>query len=122
MGFALVQRRSEIGAVPAQPKRSAGKLQPRAPLPRWTDLPLLQPRLQIGAPNDRFEQEADSIADLIVGMPAPNAHSIGSDVTASSKPAPSVVQRQCAACSEGAQVVQLELVFGSKLRTANALL
>lgn len=34
-----------------------------------TDLGKIQPKLQIGQPNDRYEQEADRIADQVIRMP-----------------------------------------------------
>lgn len=35
------------------------------------DQPILQPKLTIGSPNDRYEQEADRVADQIMRMPEP---------------------------------------------------
>ena len=34
----------------------------------------LQPKLTIGAPNDKYEQEADRVADQVMRMPEPHAH------------------------------------------------
>ena len=55
-----------------------------------------QPKLTIGAPNDRFEQEADRVADEIVRMPDGNAAALDSAGTS----AESTVQRVCAGCEE----------------------
>ena len=33
--------------------------------------PLVQPELTVGRPNDRYEQEADRVADLVMRMPEP---------------------------------------------------
>ena len=43
---------------------------------------ILQPKLEIGQPGDRFEQEADAMADRVMSMPQNDA----------------VVQRKCASC------------------------
>ncbi|RMI02835.1 MAG: DUF4157 domain-containing protein, partial [Calditrichaeota bacterium] len=43
----------------------------------------LQAKLRIGAPNDKYEQEADRVAEQVLRMPEPT------------------VQRQCAACASG---------------------
>jgi outer membrane protein OmpA-like peptidoglycan-associated protein len=52
----------------------------------------LQPKLKVGAPNDKFEQEADQMADQVMRSPMKNeAHSSISRKT---------VQRSCAACKE----------------------
>ncbi|MDB4582354.1 DUF4157 domain-containing protein [Draconibacterium sp.] len=45
--------------------------------------PYLQPKLSIGQPNDRYEQEADRVADRIVQMPEPAS-----------------IKRTCAGCPE----------------------
>ena len=51
---------------------------PKPPLQRQDDRVVaivrrsrLQPKLAIGAPNDRFEQEADRVADQVMRMPEP---------------------------------------------------
>lgn len=52
-------------------------------------LPFFQPKLKIGAPNDRFEREADRIADRVVaGGQAP------------------AVQRMCDGCAEEEELLQ----------------
>lgn len=38
-----------------------------------TTKPLVQPKLKIGAPNDKYEQEADRVADQVMCMPNPGA-------------------------------------------------
>ena len=37
-----------------------------------SDLPVLQAKLTVNPPGDRYEQEADRIADLIARMPEPS--------------------------------------------------
>jgi hypothetical protein len=53
----------------------------------------VQTKLKVGAPNDAYEQEADRVADRVMGLPEPAV-----DVA----PAPLGVQRACAACEEEA--------------------
>ncbi len=36
-------------------------------------MPLVQPKLLVGPPNDKYEQEADRVADQVMGMPEPKA-------------------------------------------------
>jgi len=50
--------------------------------------PRLQPKLEVGAPNDACEQEADRVAEQVMRMPAPGGS----------------VQRMCSACSEEQEV------------------
>lgn len=33
--------------------------------------PIIQPKLKIGAPNDKYEQEADRLAEKVLRMPGP---------------------------------------------------
>ncbi len=58
--------------------------------------PFVQAKLRVGTPNDRFEQEADRVAERVMRMPdtasAP-AHPAGY--------AGDAVQRKCAACASG---------------------
>ncbi len=57
--------------------------------------PLVQAKLRIGAPNDRFEQEADHVADKVLRM-----QESGSDTPPASEfPAPVSPQRKCSFCS-----------------------
>jgi hypothetical protein len=65
-------------------------LAPEARRPR----PAIQTKLEIGAPNDRFEQEAERVADRVMRMPDP---SIGTSL------APVGIQRLCAECEEEVQ-------------------
>ena len=65
-------------------------LAPEARRPR----PAIQTKLEIGAPNDRGEQEAERVADRVMRMPDP---SIGT------RSASLAVQRLCAECEEEAQ-------------------
>src|SRR5262245_15338294 len=49
---------------------------------------LLQTKLRVGAPNDRYEQEADRVADTVMRTPSP------------------VVQRSCVGCAGGASCAE----------------
>ncbi|MBB6127734.1 eCIS core domain-containing protein [Mucilaginibacter lappiensis] len=56
---------------------------------------LVQPKLQVNEPGDRYEQEADAMADQVMRM------SISSSNESSFfKPAPPVIQRKCQHCEE----------------------
>jgi hypothetical protein len=57
--------------------------------------PLIQPKLKIGAPNDKYEQEADRVADQVMRMPEPRAVQ-----TQTSSPQ---IQRLCPECEEELQ-------------------
>lgn len=55
----------------------------------------LQAKLRIGASNDKYEQEADRIADQVVRMPAGN------------------IQRTCSTCEEKEELIQTKPLFSS---------
>jgi|GEM_PF-3790210 len=60
--------------------------------------PFFQPKLTINAPGDQYEQEADAMADKVMGMEKPYMQA---------KPLPiSSVQRKCAHCEEEEKKVQ----------------
>lgn len=40
-------------------------------MPMMSQLRMIQPKLTINQPGDRFEQEADRVADLVMRMPEP---------------------------------------------------
>jgi hypothetical protein len=50
----------------------------------------LQAKLKVNQPGDKYEQEADRVADLVMRMPAPVKPSTG---------VPPSLQRKCAACA-----------------------
>jgi hypothetical protein len=59
--------------------------------------PRIQPKLKVGEPNDRYEQEADRVAEQVMRMPEPQA----SERAAVSAPAlPTRIQRVCRECEE----------------------
>jgi outer membrane protein OmpA-like peptidoglycan-associated protein len=66
-----------------------------------TFLPVVQAKLRIGSPNDKYEQEADRVAEQVVrGLePGPAMKSIPD-----SSGLPETVQRKCSTCSSGGDV------------------
>ena len=73
--------------------RSHGRRRPPAGSLPAPPLPI-QPKLEVGAPGDRYEREADRIADEVMRMPDPSP-AVG--------PAPPAVRRMCAECEEEAE-------------------
>ncbi len=59
--------------------------------------PTLQPKLTIGAPNDRYEQEADRVADTVMRMPDSEIN--GKRLTGQQTADPRI-QRMCSVCEE----------------------
>lgn len=89
MKFATLQKSKRGQPLPATKQR-----QPlRSVMPPSLAHPVVQARLRIGAPNDRWEQEADRMADMVMRAER------------MSRPAPSdpppTLQRECADCSSG---------------------
>ena len=60
--------------------------------------PVLQTKLKIGEPNDKFEQEADRVADEVMRMPEPRTLETA---TISGSAPPTRIQRACPECKEG---------------------
>jgi Domain of unknown function (DUF4157) len=58
-------------------------------------LPIIQAKLRIGAPNDKYEQEADRVANQVMSMREPDS------AMADGLHSPATVQRACATCSGG---------------------
>jgi hypothetical protein len=73
------------------PAAAIGRTIARAATSRF--LPIVQAKLHIGAPNDKYEQEADRAADQVITMPEPKP------TMTNSLHARWSVQRQCAGCS-----------------------
>jgi hypothetical protein len=64
---------------------------------------ILQAKLKIGAPNDKYEQEADRVADQVMRMPTPAQPSpIYSSPTSNI----SNIQRKCAGCASEDELIQ----------------
>jgi len=64
----ILQRKSTFGVTPGL---AGGFAEPRGKR-LVSQPPLLQPKLTINQPNDRYEQEADRVADMIMRMPEPS--------------------------------------------------
>lgn len=64
---------------------------------------VLQPKLKIGPPNDKYEQEADRVADQVMRMPTPTQFS-----SINSSPTSNInnIQRKCAGCAKEDELVQ----------------
>ncbi|WP_207632942.1 eCIS core domain-containing protein [Foetidibacter luteolus] len=62
--------------------------------------PLIQPKLTVNKPGDSYEQEADTMADHVMRMPA------GAAPQPLFKPSLSAVQRKCAHCEEEEKKMQ----------------
>ncbi|MGY6275064.1 eCIS core domain-containing protein [Methylomonas sp. MgM2] len=71
---------------------------------------LIQAKLKIGQPNDRFEQEADRIADQVMRMPAPDPAFNDTELHAKNRPISSngSIQRTCSACANEYKTVKDE--------------
>jgi hypothetical protein len=102
-----------LAAVAA--RTSPGPMARRAPAPPGPALQrmlgnhlygqLLQQGLRVGPPGDRFEQEADRVADAVVSPSGSVRASAGAGVGES-------VQRRCTDCSEEARLQRTPLVEG----------
>jgi hypothetical protein len=62
-------------------------------------VPLLQPKLRVGTPGDRFEQEADDVASRV----------IASETGTIAGTAPIQIQRKCAACEEEEEIQRMSV-------------
>jgi hypothetical protein len=73
------------------PSRQVNPLVP----PQWLRSPTLQAKLTISHPHDRYEQEADRVADQVMRMPG------GTAVSDQPSALSEKVQRACAPCAAG---------------------
>jgi hypothetical protein len=65
---------------------------------------VIQAKLRIGQPGDKYEQEADRVADMVMRMPEPQAHN---ETTISTLTQVPYIQRQCSACEN--EMIRQEL-------------
>lgn len=147
MTFVLTARSKTKQATPAQrvakrkamPKRSVadspsglaglGGLQVNS----CTNAPTIQPKLKIGEPNDKYEQEADRVAEQVMRMPESQVQrqvkSMGEEFLQTeprgtalqrisaeeeeemvqTKPVADIIQRKCAACEEEEKLQRQEM-------------
>ena len=76
-------------------RRPGGLANPR--IAALKPMPVLQAKLEVGAPHDRFEQEAYRVADQVMRMADPQ--NIG-PMDLAGEAAPDGIQRLCAECEE----------------------
>lgn len=84
MAFVLLQRSGSKaqGSVKSVPKRKSARGQHSAdsksgfaklvfqpPATALPTVPVIQTKLNVGEPNDKFEQEADRVADMVMRVP-----------------------------------------------------
>ncbi|MEM9007834.1 MAG: DUF4157 domain-containing protein [Cyanobacteria bacterium P01_F01_bin.86] len=70
-------------------------------------LPIIQTKLTVGQPNDKYEKEADRIAEQVMRMPAPEtAATVGTQFQ------PPKIQRMCANCDEKKKLQAKEVPNG----------
>ena len=79
--------------------------------------PALQPKLKVGPPNDRFEQQADRVADQVMRMADPQG-SGALDLPPNA--GPPAVRRLCAACEEEVRRQPIEEDEEEELRMKGA--
>ncbi|MDH5480826.1 MAG: hypothetical protein OEX11_08725, partial [Nitrosomonas sp.] len=70
----------------------------------------IQPKLRIGQPNDKYEQEADRVADKVMRMPALQSptFSDNSRLKNELRLDISAIQRTCSSCEKDEQIIQAE--------------
>ena len=80
MTIALARRYNPMRAAPAKPRagrktrcpcQTTAAPQTAAPVRMFSAPPVVQPKLTVGDVGDRFEQEADRVADRVMRMPDP---------------------------------------------------
>ncbi len=71
---------------------------------------VIQPKLKLGPSDDKYEREADSLAEHVMTMPEPK-FALGSSEEAkfSSSLSSNSIQRRCASCSEDEQLVKQKI-------------
>jgi peptidoglycan hydrolase-like protein with peptidoglycan-binding domain len=90
---ACTKNRNSQGSPASRPSHFSVNRALKASLPRQSSA-WIQPKLTLNEPGDRYEQEADCVADQVMRM---------SDGASSTLRAPPQIQRLCAECEEGLQ-------------------
>ena len=69
---------------------------------------IIRPKLKIGAANDKYEQEADRVADQIMRMPAPSQSSSKDNLQSTNLQASNIgdIQRKCTGCIKQEELIQ----------------
>ncbi|HEY5895498.1 MAG TPA: DUF4157 domain-containing protein [Chthoniobacterales bacterium] len=92
MTFATLQNSGRTKRLP-NAKKHTPRLSAQA---TEVEFPIIQAKLRIGAPNDRYEQEADRVAEQVMRMPDSEPEATFPSAHPASPPR---VQRKCTACS-----------------------
>lgn len=81
---------------------------------------VIQPKLKIGEPNDKYEVEADQMADQVMRMPAPSVSEGINEVQSFSdgESSQTKVQRKCASCEAKEQNVEESELPNVQLRAS----
>lgn len=116
MAFALISKPKQSPTGPAKPAHK--NKPPQGPnffgLQAPTSAtPIIQPKLKVSQPNDKYEQEADRVADQVMRMPntavaGTASPGVGAHGSAPVMGAPSSIQRACCAecAAEGEKKLQ----------------
>ena len=78
----------------------------RVPLYASSDS-VVQAKLTVGSPNDKYEQEADRVAEQVMRMPAP------SETAGAVRSQPPKIQRKCAKCDDEQRLQMKETPSGT---------
>ena len=70
----LPKRKSARGQHSADSKSGFAKLVFQPSAAALPTAPVIQTKLNVGEPNDKFEQEADRVADVVMRMPETGIH------------------------------------------------
>ena len=84
-------------AGPKPARRPPAAFAARLALAPGSTFPAIQRRIEIGEPDDRFEQEADRVADQVMRMPDPQRTD---SIDVAGEGIPGGIQRLCAECEE----------------------
>src|SRR5687768_4488353 len=104
-------RKSVRGQHSAEARGGFGKPVFHPPTTALPTVPVIQTKLKVGEPNDKFEEEADQVADEVMRMPDSTVSGVaspgfGARDGAPARSAPPSIQRMCAECTEEDQKLQ----------------
>ncbi len=95
--------------------KTANKIKPVAIKHADSVKTVLQPKLKVGQPDDKYELEADRVAEQVMRMPEPVSSSSSGDASSSnitSFQQHAVVQRSCADCRDENELIQKKATPG----------
>lgn len=90
-------RRPQAWAKARGPRRGRTGFAKPAPVTPLGPVPVIQPKLTVGAPDDRFEQEADRVADEVMRTAEPTHEG---PIASGARARAGAIQRKCSACEE----------------------